>query len=154
MFRGWSGTVLGLSLLTHRLLGSTYGILRIRCLVMSSQDAAVVTHDFTLTTPFLTTLRDRAANDADFRIALLEYAVESVLAGDLDETKAVLRTYIKATTGYEDFAKQIGVHPKSLIRMLGPDGNPRSSNLLALLAQTLQLEDVRVEVRTTPKTAA
>ena len=104
-----------------------------------------------LTTSLQATLRERASEDADFRIALLEYAAESVLAGDLDETKAVLRGYIKATIGYKPVAKLVGMHPKSLIRMLGSDGNPCASNLLALLAQTLQLEDIRLEVRAIPK---
>ena len=105
-----------------------------------------ITRDVPLTTPYEVTLRDRAANDADFRVALLEYAAESVLAGDLDETKSVLRAYIKATTGYEDFAKQIGVHPKSLIRMLGADGNPRAVNLLSVLSRSLALENVKITV--------
>ena len=97
-------------------------------------------------TPFLTTLRERASEDADFRISLLEYAAESVLAGDLDETKATLRVYIKATTGYESFAKRIGVHTKSLVRMLGPDGNPRAANLLSVLSQSLASERLKVDV--------
>lgn len=105
-----------------------------------------VTDGIPLTTPFLTTLRERASEDADFRISLLEYAAESVLAGDLDETKATLRVYIKATTGYESFAKRIGVHPKSLVRMLGPDGNPRAANLLSVLSQSLASERLKVDV--------
>lgn len=108
-----------------------------------------VTEDIPLTTPFLTTLRERTSGDADFRVSLLEYAAESVLAGDLDETKAVLRAYIKATTGYKAFAEDIGIHPKSLVRMLGPNGNPRAANLLSILSKSLASEGLEIDVTAT-----
>ena len=101
------------------------------------------------TTHFHDTIRQRSQNDADFRISLLETAAESVVSGDLDEGKAALRLYVKSTIGYEKLAPLVGIHPKSLVRMLGPEGNPRASNLVQLLAQTLQLEGIRLEVKAT-----
>ena len=110
--------------------------------------------DISLTTPFLTTLRECASGDADFRVSLLEYAADSMLAGDLDETKAVLRAYIKATTGYRAFAEDIGIHPKSLVRMLGPNGNPRAANLLSILSKSLASESLKIDVTATVNSAS
>ena len=103
------------------------------------------------TTPFYDTVRERAVDDADFRATLLVIAVEAIVSGDLDESKAALRTYINSTTGYKYIADLVGVHPKSLIRMLGPEGNPRASTLASLLAQTLKLENIRIEVKANRK---
>ena len=105
------------------------------------------------TTPFYDTVRERAVNDADFRVTLLVMAAEAIVSGDLDESKAALRTYINSTTGYKHIAEVVGVHPKSLIRMLGPKGNPRASTFVSLLAQTLKLEDIRIEVKANHKSA-
>ncbi len=102
---------------------------------------------------FNDTVRERAINDADFRLSLVEMAASAIVSGDLDEGKAALRAYIKSTTGYGPLAKQAGMHTKSLIRMLGPDGNPRASNLVAIFAQALALEDIRLEVKAARNTS-
>ncbi len=106
----------------------------------------------TSTTDFYDTIRARSESDADFRISLLETAAESIISGDLEEGKAALRLYIKTSIGYKQFADLTGIHPKSIVRMLGPDGNPRVSNLTALLAKSLQQEGIRFQVKTTPQT--
>ena len=111
------------------------------------------TQTMTTTTNFYDTLRDRSETDADFRISLLEVAAESIISGDLEEGKAALRLYIKTSIGYQTLADMTGIHPKSLVRMLSPDGNPRASNLTHLLAKTLQHEDIRLEVKATSQTA-
>lgn len=103
------------------------------------------------TTDFLETVRDRGLGDADFRISLLETAAEAIVSGDLDDGKAALRLYIKSTIGYEPVAAELGVHPKSLVRMLGPDGNPRASNLVSLLDLLLQRENIRMYVKATSR---
>ena len=48
------------------------------------------------------------------------------LEGDVDTGKAIPRDYIKATVGFEKPGEATGTPPKSLIRMLGPRGNPRA----------------------------
>lgn len=107
----------------------------------------------TSTTDFYDTIRERSESDADFRISLLETAAESIISGDLEEGKVALRLYIKTSIGYKQIADLTGIHPKSLVRMLGPDGNPQASNLTNLLAQALQQEGIRIEVKATPETA-
>jgi hypothetical protein len=66
---------------------------------------------------------------------LLIEAAEQLLAGDLEAGKAVLRDYINATVGFARLARETGTPSKSLMRMLGPKGNPRASNLLAVLSK-------------------
>ena len=107
----------------------------------------------TSTTDFYDTIRERSESDADFRISLLKNAAESIISGDLEEGKAALRLYIKTTIGYKRLADLTGIHPKSLVRMLGPEGNPRASNLTNLLAQALQQEGIHLNVKAPPKTA-
>ena len=103
----------------------------------------------TLTSNFHDTVRERADNDAEFRISLLETSAESIISGDLNEGKAALRLYIKSTTGYKHIADLAGIHPKSLIRMLGPKGNPRVANLAAILSLAIKQENINLVVKAT-----
>lgn len=86
-----------------------------------------------LTRSFRETVKERAERDPAFREALLLEAIEELLSGKLDVGKAVLRDYINATIGFERLAQMTGTPAKSLMRMLGPKGNPRASNLFAVI---------------------
>lgn len=88
-----------------------------------------------LTRSFKETVKERAGRDPAFRMALLEEAVDHMLAGDMDVGKIVLRDYINATVGFETLAEETGTPPKSLMRMFSPKGNPRASNLFTVLHQ-------------------
>jgi DNA-binding phage protein len=77
---------------------------------------------------------------------LLTEAAEQLLAGDLETGKAVLRDYINATVGFEKLAKATGTPSKSLMRMLGPKGNPRASNLLAVIGKLQRVSEVHLAV--------
>ena len=101
-----------------------------------------------LTKEFKETVKARAARDPAFREALLTEAVELLLAGDLETGKAVLRDYINATVGFERLARATGTPTKSLMRMLGPSGNPRASNLLAIIAKLQRATGLRLAVAT------
>ena len=59
----------------------------------------------------------------------------------------LLRDYINATVGFEALAKAIDVPSKSLMRMLGPQGNPQASNLFTLIRGLLRRERVAVDVQ-------
>jgi hypothetical protein len=54
-----------------------------------------------LTRDFKETVQARAGRDPALCQALLQEAVEAMLAGDLAPGKAVLRDYINATIGFE-----------------------------------------------------
>jgi DNA-binding phage protein len=99
-----------------------------------------------LTREFRTTVKARAERDAAFREALLTEAVELLLAGEVDTGKAILRDYINATIGFEKLAKKTGTPPKSLMRMLGPSGNPRASNLLGVISVLQEASGLHLEV--------
>ncbi len=76
----------------------------------------------------------RASRDPEFRVGLLREAVDAFLAGDVDAGKIVLRDYVNATVGFEALGQGAQRNPKSPMRMLGPDGNPRADNLFAVLS--------------------
>ena len=99
-----------------------------------------------LTKDFKETVKARAERDAAFREALLTEAVELLLAGELDAGKAILRDYINATVGFEKLAQETGTPPKSLMRMLGPNGNPRASNLLGVISKLQRVSGLHLAV--------
>ncbi len=94
-----------------------------------------------------TTIQARARRDAAFRRALLTEGFECFLAGDMETGKIVLRDYINATIGFEELAALTRRSPKSLMRMLGPAGNPQARNLFEIMACLQKREGVRLELR-------
>jgi hypothetical protein len=53
-------------------------------------------------------VQKRVASDPAFGEALLREDIDSVLAGDVDTGKAILRDYIKATVGFEKLGEATG----------------------------------------------
>ena len=100
-----------------------------------------------LTRDFKETIKERAARDDAFRLALLTESIECLLAGDIDTGKTILRDYINATLGFEELAALTGQPPKSLMRMVGPKGNPRADNLFNVIQHLQDKEGVTFEVR-------
>jgi DNA-binding phage protein len=100
-----------------------------------------------LTREFKETVRERAQRDPAFRLALIEEAVESLLDGDLDSGKSILGNYINATIGYRALAMHTGRSEKSLMRMLGPNGNPTANNLFSILRTVKDRERIEFDVR-------
>jgi putative addiction module killer protein len=99
-----------------------------------------------LTHDFKETVRARAQRDPDFRQALLREAVESIINGDLETGKAVLRDYVNATIGFQDLEKRTQIPAKSLMRMLGPKGSPSATNLTSILTALQKTEGVHFEL--------
>lgn len=87
-----------------------------------------------LTRDFKETVLARVQADPKFRDALLKEGIETMLAGDVDSGKAILRDYIKATVGFEQLGAETGSSPKSLIRMFSPTGNPQARNLFGVIS--------------------
>jgi len=104
-----------------------------------------------LTKEFKETVKARAERDPAFREALLKEAIELLLAGDLETGKVILRDYINATVGFEKLARATGTPAKSLMRMLGPSGNPRAENLFEVVSFLQSCEGVRFQLRATPR---
>ncbi|GJE80443.1 DNA-binding phage protein [Methylorubrum thiocyanatum] len=99
-----------------------------------------------LTRSFKETVKARAERDSAFRDALLTEAVDQLLAGDIETGKAVLRDYINATIGFERLAQETGTSSKSLMRMLGPTGNPTATNLFGVLRTVQKASGVQLSV--------
>ena len=100
-----------------------------------------------LTRDFKETIRARVKRDPGFRKALLREGIESFLSGDVETGKIVLRDFINATIGFAKLGDATHRSAKSLMRMLGPRGNPQARNLFEIVAYLQQAEGVRFEVR-------
>jgi DNA-binding phage protein len=101
-----------------------------------------------LTRSFSDFVKSRVEQDPAFRHALFQEAVQTLIAGEMDTAKAVLRDYINATVGFEKLASATGTPAKSLMRMFGPKGNPQARHLLAVIGALQTETGVQLEVRT------
>lgn len=100
-----------------------------------------------LTRDFKQTIKARAGRDQAFRRALLREAVEVMLGGDVETGKSVLRDYINATVGFGELAEVTHRSPKSLMRMLGPQGNPQARNIFEIVSYLLRQEGIKFKLR-------
>lgn len=147
IYFGRHGTNLSCCLLAEPRTGSNGASRqRMRDGLIIKNDVHIGNDKMPLTKDFKETVRARAGRDPDFRAALLIEATEQLLAGDLETGKAVLRDYINATVGFEKLARETGTPSKSLMRMLGPKGNPRASNLLAVLGNLQRISGIHLAV--------
>ena len=104
-----------------------------------------------LTRSFKERVQRHVAADPAFAEALLREGVDTMLAGDIDTGKAILRDYIKATIGFEKLGEATGTQPKSLIRMFGPRGNPQARNLFSVLGCLQKRAGVELHVMAGPR---
>jgi hypothetical protein len=79
-----------------------------------------------LTRDFKETIRARVKRDPGFRKALLREGIENFLSGDVETGKIILRDFINATVGFAKLSNVTHRSAKSLMRMLGPRGNPQA----------------------------
>ncbi len=100
-----------------------------------------------LTRDFKETIKARVERDPAYRRELLREGIESMLAGDVETGKTILRDFINATVGFPKLASATHHSAKSLMRMLGPRGNPQARNLFEVVAYLQRKERVRFEVR-------
>jgi DNA-binding phage protein len=100
---------------------------------------------------FKATVKARAQRDPAFREALLREAIETMLGGNIETGKIVLRDYINATIGFEALGEATGTSPKSLMRMFAPVGNPQAQNLFAVLGHLQEQANLRIRVHAVRK---
>jgi DNA-binding phage protein len=100
-----------------------------------------------LTRDFKETILARVQRDPKFRQELLRDGVECLLSGEVATGKTILRDYINATVGFTTLGQETAHSPKSLMRMLGPSGNPNAENLLQIVAFLQKFEGVQFQVR-------
>ena len=82
----------------------------------------------------------------EYRRTFLCEAASALLRGDLETAKPSLRAYINGTMGFTRAGADLGRSPKSLMRMLGPSGNPQAKNLLLLMAYLQKTEGASWQV--------
>ena len=104
----------------------------------------------TVTRDFKELVQKRVARDPAFADALLREGIDTMLTGDVDTGKAILRDYIKATIGFEKLGRATGTQPKSLIRMFGPRGNPQARNLFNVIGYLQKQAGVELRVAAVP----
>ncbi len=108
-----------------------------------------------LSRTFKETVCARAQHDPAYRDRMLQEAVQTLVAGDMETAKSLLQLYVNATVGFQELGRAMDMAPQSLTRMLGPDGNPRANNLCAMLAflQAHAGAEITVDVRRTRESA-
>jgi len=102
-----------------------------------------------LTKSFKELVQARVASDPVFAENLLREGVDTMLTGDLETGKAILRDYIKATVGFEKLGEATDTPAKSLIRMFSARGNPQARNLFGVIGY-LQ-KQAGIELHVTPQ---
>lgn len=100
-----------------------------------------------LTRDFKDTIQARAQRDPAFRRGLFEEAIEAFLSNDTETGKLLLRDYVNATLGFEKLGADLDKSPKSLMRMLSTEGNPRADNLFAVVGHLRKQEGGHFVVR-------
>ncbi len=89
---------------------------------------------------------ERARKDPEFRQAMLKEGIDTLLAGDVETGKAILRDYINAAVGFGLLSEATRIPAKSLMRMFGPKGNPRADNLFQIIKHLQAREGIHLEV--------
>ncbi len=101
-----------------------------------------------LTRDFRETVVARAQRDSAFKAALLQEALQALIAGETAVGLVLLRDYVNATIGFRALAEALHMPEKSLMRMVGPNGNPRAANLFAMVGALQQKTHVEARVET------
>lgn len=102
-----------------------------------------------ITKSFKALVQQRVAQDGAFAESLLREGIDTLLTGDIETGKAILRDYIKATVGFEKLSEATDTPAKSLIRMFSPRGNPQARNLFGVIGY-LQ-KQAGIELRVVPQ---
>lgn len=87
-----------------------------------------------LTRDFRETVVARAVRDPAFKTALLQEALQSFLEGEVAPGLILLRDCINASVGFAALSRETHIPEKSLMRMVGPRGNPTARKLFAMIA--------------------
>jgi DNA-binding phage protein len=101
-----------------------------------------------LTRDFRETVVARAKRDPAFKAALLKEALQVLIGGETEVGLALMRDYVNATIGFSALAKAVHISEKSLMRMVGPKGNPTAANLFAMVGALQRKTHVAAHIET------
>ncbi len=92
-------------------------------------------------------MADRAEHDPEFRVALIEEAIQALADGDTETARRLYRDVAHATLGFPALSRETGIPERSLMRMLAPSGNPSLANLGSIVRALNKHVGVRVKAR-------
>jgi hypothetical protein len=95
---------------------------------------------------FKETVRERAQGDPEFRHALLREALGSIVDGELETGRALLKDYIEASMGFPELEKRTEIPAKILMRMLSPKGDLSAAQLASIIRVVQEAESVHFEL--------
>ena len=102
-------------------------------------------------TPFQDLVTKRVQQEPEFAAALLEEALERLVANDVVTAQLLLRDVVNGTIGFKALASATGLMEKSLMRMLSAKGNPQAKNLFSIIHSLQQLNEVNLEITASPR---
>ncbi len=89
----------------------------------------------------------RVQDDPEFRVALIEEAVQNVIDGDLESVLGQIRDLMYAAMSFDALAAETGIRKTNLMRMLFSNGNPLSANSPATRLSAAIISTVRLRRR-------
>jgi len=99
-----------------------------------------------VTVPFQELVKKRIRREPEFAMALLEEALERLVANDVVIAQLLLRDVVNGTIGFQALASATGLMEKSLMRMLSAKGNPQARNLFGIIHELQRFNRVQLEV--------
>jgi len=91
-------------------------------------------------------VHERIQREPEFAIGLFREAMQCFIDGEPEVGKGMLRDYIMGTIGWQELARMMNKHDKSLMRMLSDKGNPQADNFFEIIRQLQKYNGVKVEV--------
>ena len=89
---------------------------------------------------------ERAAKDPEFRRGLITEALNLILNGEVTAGRLMLRDYINATGAMNDIAVKLKKQKPSIVRMLGPHGNPTLESFVPIVNACAEREKIDLSV--------
>lgn len=102
-------------------------------------------------TPIQELVTNRVQQEPEFAAALLEEAIERLVATDVVTAQLLLRDVVNGTIGFKALASATGLMEKSLMRMLSAKGNPQAKNLFNIINTLQQLNEVDLVIKASPR---
>ena len=106
------------------------------------------------TVPYNDSLKAMIASRPALATEMLEGAINSLLEGELEEGRLLLRQYVNATIGFQELARRTGKQDKNLMRSLSASGNPTAANLFEIIHACTEAEGVTVAAHVSPRQAS
>ena len=104
------------------------------------------------TVPYKDSLKMMVKDNPEMAIEMLEDAVSTIMSGDLDDGRLLLRQFVNATIGFPELAKLTGKDEKNLMRSLSQTGNPTASNLFIILNACTNVQGVKINAHLVSQT--